>query len=100
MTESGRILLGWGITQLADRISSFEERDWQQYNLGDLLTDALAACWKHKQNEVEKQSDLRKAFLQILTELCARQVPKALHLRNKVAEALGSQAQSSAPSRL
>jgi hypothetical protein len=75
--------------------SWFEDRDWHQNGIGGIFTDALAACRRHNENEVEQQPDLRKAFLQILTELCARQVPEALHLRNKVSEALGSQSQSS-----
>jgi len=94
-TESGGVLLEMGIKQLAEVVRSFEDRDWHQNGIGGIFTDALAACWKHKQNEIERQADLRKAFLQILTELCARQVPEALHLRNKVSEALGSQTQSS-----
>ena len=77
-----------GIKELAKVVGSFEDRDWHQQGLGGILTDALAACWKLKQNEIEQQPELRKAFLQILTELCARQVPEALHVRNKVSETL------------
>ena len=94
-TESGALLLVMGIKELAKVVGSFEDRDWHQQGLGGIFTDALAACWKHKQNEIEQQPELQKAFLKILTELCARQVPEALHLRNKVSEALGSQGQSS-----
>jgi hypothetical protein len=97
-TESGDVLLVMGIKALAKVVGSFEDRDWHQQGLGGIFTDALAACWKHKQNEIEQQPELRKAFLQILTELCARQIPEALHLRNKVSEALGSQEQSSTAS--
>ncbi|MFI5096986.1 MAG: hypothetical protein ACHQT6_03335 [Candidatus Acidiferrales bacterium] len=87
-TESGEVLLAMGIKELANVVGSFEDRDWHQQGLGGILTDALAACWKLKQNEIEQQPELRKAFVQILTELCARQVPEALHLRNKVSETL------------
>ena len=93
-TESGDVLLVMGIKELAKIVGSFEDRDWHQRGLGGIFTDALAACWKHKQGEIEQQPELRKAFLQILTELCARQIPEALHLRNKVSEALSSQIQS------
>jgi len=89
-TESGDVLLVMGINELAKSVSSFEGRDWHQEGLGGIFADALAACWKRKRNELEQQPELRKAFLQILTELCARQIPEALHLRNRVAEALGS----------
>ena len=92
-TESGGVLLAMGIKELAKVVGSFEDRDWHQQGLGGIFTDALAACWKQMQNEIEQQPELRKAFLQILTELCARQIPEALHLRNKVSEALGNQAQ-------
>ncbi|MGB6875533.1 MAG: hypothetical protein WBD87_05815 [Candidatus Acidiferrales bacterium] len=93
-TESGNVLLVMGIKELAKVVGSFEDRDWHQQGLGGIFTDALAACWRRKQNEIEQQPELRKSFLQILTELCARQIPEALHLRNKVSEALGNQAQS------
>lgn len=90
-TDSGRVLLGQGIRQLADALSSFaSDRDWHHYSLGPLLADALAACWKHSQHEVELQPDLQKAFLGLLTTLCARQVPEALHLRSKVSERLAA----------
>jgi hypothetical protein len=94
-TESGDVLLDMGIKALAKVVGSFEDRDWHQQGLGGIFTDAIAVCWKHKQSEIEQQPELRKAFLQILTELCARQIPEALHLRNKVSEALGNQIQSS-----
>ncbi|HUZ95810.1 MAG TPA: hypothetical protein VMU57_12955 [Edaphobacter sp.] len=89
-TESGRVLLAQGIKQLAGFVGLFEDRDWHHHGLGVLLTEALAACWKYLRNEVELQPDLRKAFLSILTDLCARQVPEALHLRNKVSEVLST----------
>ncbi len=91
--ESGQLLLASGITHLADQVTFFRDRDWHDYGLGPLLTDALAACWKFLRNEVEGQPVLRQAFLRILTELCARQFPEALHLRNKVSETLSVQAQ-------
>jgi hypothetical protein len=87
-TESGRILLPWGLTQLADRVSSFEQREWQQHHLGDFLTEVLDACWKFHRNDIENQALLREAFLRILTDLCAKQVPSALQLRSKVSEIL------------
>jgi hypothetical protein len=88
VTESGRILLPWGLTQLADRLSSFEQREFQQHHLGDFLTDVLDASWKHLRNNIENQPPLRAAFLRILTDLCAKQVPGALQLRSKVSEIL------------
>jgi hypothetical protein len=87
-TESGRILLAWGLTQLADRIPSFEEREWQQHHLGDFLADVLTTCWKFLRNDIENQPALRDAFLRILTDLCAKQIPGALQLRNKASEIL------------
>jgi hypothetical protein len=89
-TESGRVILAQGIKQLASFVGSFEERDWHHHGLGVLLTEALAACWKYLRTEVGLQPDLRKAFLSILTDLCARQIPEALHLRTKVSQVLGT----------
>ena len=88
VTESGRSLLPWGLTQLADRVGSFERREWQQHQLGDFLTDVLAASWNFLRNDVENVPVLHAAFLQILTDLCAKQVPGALQLRSKVSEIL------------
>lgn len=87
-TESGRALLRQGIRQLAQVVGSFDARDWNERELGDLFSAALAAAWKEFRHEVETDPDLRWAFLTILTELCARQVPEALHLRNRVSAAL------------
>jgi hypothetical protein len=47
-------------------------------------------CWKHNQKDVEKDVTLREAFLGLLTVLCARQIPEALHLRPKVSQILGA----------
>jgi hypothetical protein len=93
-TESGQLLLIPGLTHLAAHVDSFRDRDWHNYGLGALLTDALAACWKLLRNNVETQPPLRQAFLRILTELCARQVPEALHLRNRVSQSLSAQPQT------
>jgi hypothetical protein len=90
LTESGCALLPWGIEQLADQLSSFEEGDWQRYYLGDHLTDVLAVCWKSRRSEIESQPSRQVAFLQILTELCARQIPGALQLRTRVSEILAA----------
>ena len=53
-----------------------------------LLTETLSVAWTQLRKEIESVADLREAFLKILTALCARQVPEALNLRNKVTEAL------------
>ena len=96
-TESGQVLLPMGTTQLAGVVTCFEERDWHDHGLGGQFADALAACWKHKQHEVESQPGLRKAFLCVLTELCARQVPEAMHFRNKFSDTFGPQEQRQSP---
>lgn len=87
-TESGQILLPLGIKELANAVGSFQDRDWHHHGLGALLTEVLSACWKQMRHDVESNLELRRAFLGILTELCARQIPEALHLRSRVAEAL------------
>lgn len=88
-TESGRVLLPLGVKRLAAVIDTLPDRDWYHHELGSLFTDVLSLCWKHLQGDVERDDDLRKAFLSILAVLCARQIPEALHLRAKVAEVLG-----------
>jgi hypothetical protein len=71
-------------------VDSLPDRDWHHHDLGALFTEVLSSCWKDLQKEVESDADLRKAFLSLLTVLCARQIPEALHLRTKVSEVLGS----------
>ena len=85
-TESGQVLLSLGIRRLAGVVGSYEDRDWHHNGLGVLFTEAIAACWKYSRHEVESQGELREAFLCILNELCARQIPEAVHFRNKVTQ--------------
>jgi hypothetical protein len=89
-TESGRVLLAQGIKQLAKTVSSLPDREWQHHDLGALFTEVLSLCWKHRQKDVQKDAELQAAFLNILTVLCARDIPEALHLRTKVSEILGT----------
>jgi len=89
-TESGQVLLPQGVKQLAGAVGSLPDSDWHRHDLGALFTEVLSLCWKHRQREVEKDASLREAFLRLLTVLCARQVPEALHLRTKVSEVLGA----------
>jgi len=88
-TDSGRVLLPQGVKQLGAVIDTLPDRDWHHHELGTLFTDVLSLCWKHLSSDVEKDADLREAFLSILAVLCARQIPEALHLRARVAEVLG-----------
>jgi hypothetical protein len=88
-TDSGEVLLAQGIRQLAAAMKSFDEDGWKRYDLGSLLTGTLSLAWTKLRKEIEVVADLREAFLEILTALCARQVPEALNLRNKVTDALG-----------
>jgi hypothetical protein len=90
LTESGRVLIPAGITRLATIVTTFEDRDWHQLDLGALFTQVLAICWAHFRKDVEAQQELRRAFLDVLTRLCATQVPEALHLRNRVSATLGA----------
>lgn len=87
-TEAGQVLLEQGVRQLAAVVDSLPDDDWHRHDLGAMLTEVLSLCWKYRQKEVENEGDLRQAFLQVLAVLCARQVPEALHLRNKVSELL------------
>jgi hypothetical protein len=88
--ESGQVLLAQGIRQLAPSIGTFRNDDWHRYSLGALFTEALAAAWKHLPSEIEKEPALRLAFVDILTELMARQIPEALHLRNRLTAVVGA----------
>jgi hypothetical protein len=88
ITESGTSLIPMGIKQFARVADSLEERAWQEHGLADMLAEVLSRAWKHFSKEIELQIELRSAFLQLLTILCARQVPEALHLRTRVAGVL------------
>jgi hypothetical protein len=89
-TESGQVLLPQGVKQLAKIVGSLPDREWQHHGLGGLFTEVLSLCWKHRQKDVQKDAELQAAFLNILTVLCARDIPEALHLRTKVSEILGT----------
>jgi hypothetical protein len=89
-TESGQVLLPQGIKKLAGTVGSLPDNDWHRHDLGALFTEVLSLCWKHRQKEVEKDGNLREAFLRLLTVLGARQIPEALHLRSKVSEVLSA----------
>jgi hypothetical protein len=89
-TGSGRVLLPQGLRQLAGVVASFPSDDWHRYDLGALLTKAIAACWQHLRREVESEPQLRSDFLAILTVLCAHQVPEALHLRSRVSTTISA----------
>jgi hypothetical protein len=89
-TESGQVLLPQGVKQLAGTVGSLPDNDWHRHDLGALFTEVLSLCWKHQQKGVEKDANLRESFLRLLTVLCARQIPEALHLRAKVSEILGT----------
>jgi schlafen family protein len=88
--EAGQVLLPQGIKQLAVTAGSLPDDDWHRHDLGALFTEVLSLCWKHRQKDVQKDASLREAFLRLLTVLCARQIPEALHLRAKVSEILGT----------
>ena len=87
-TKSGQVLVPQGVKQLAVVVESMPDRDWQHHDLGGLFTEVLSLCWKNRQKDIEKDTGLRDAFLRLLTALCARQIPEALNLRNKVSELL------------
>jgi hypothetical protein len=89
-TDSGRLLLPLGVRHLSGVVGSYADRDWHQHELGLLLASVVALCWAHLRHEVETQPDLRTAFLTVLTTLCARQIPEALHLRTRVSAILGT----------
>ena len=65
-TDSGRVLLPRGVKQLVAVIDTLPDGDWYHHELGSLFTDVLSLCWKHLRGDVEKDADLRKAFLSIL----------------------------------
>src|SRR5262249_1489886 len=89
-TDAGQILLPSGIKHLAKVIGSFRHVACTRHDLGALFAQALAACWSHWRTKVESDSDVRSAFLTIFTDLTARQVPEAVHLRTKVAAVVGT----------
>ena len=85
-TDSGQALLVQGVEQLGEVVISFPERDWERGSLATALTQALAATWKSIPDQVASRVSLKTAFLCILTELCARSVPEAIHLRDRVSQ--------------
>lgn len=87
-TDSGRVLLPQGVKQLNGIVSILPDRDWHSHDLGSLFAEALSLCWEHSQQDVERDTELRRAFLNFLAVLSARQIPEALHLRARVSKVL------------
>jgi hypothetical protein len=87
-TASGRALLAQGVKQLSAVVDSLREDDWHRHDLGALLAEVLLLFWNHEKKQVEKNATLREAFLYFLAALCTRQIPEALHLREKVSEVI------------
>ena len=79
-------MLPQGVKQLAAVAESVRDDDWHRHGLGGLFTEVLSLCWKTRQKQIEKENALRDAFLRLLAALCAREIPEALNLRNKVSE--------------
>ena len=92
-TASGRVLLAQGIKQLSAVVDSLQEDGWHRHDLGALLSAVLLLCWNHQQKQVESDSNLREAFLHLMAVLCTRQIPEALHMREKVSRVIGVAAQ-------
>jgi hypothetical protein len=89
-TDSGRVLLAQGIKQLSIVVDSLRDDDWHRHDLGALFSEVLLLCWTHERKQIEKDPSLREVFLKFLGVLCTRQVPEALHLREKVSEVIAA----------
>ncbi len=51
-----RVLLLQGVQQLSAAGESLPDRDWHPHDLGSLFTEVLSLCWKHQQQEIEKDA--------------------------------------------
>jgi hypothetical protein len=83
--DSGQVLLSMGIKKVADAVRSFSRYDWDERDLNFALVKGLTACWDYNRAEVIRGGDVAEAFHGLLNELCARLIPEALQLRNRVA---------------
>jgi len=85
-TNAGRSLLAMGIVKLAGAVPVFSTYDWKERDLEYCLVRALTACWDHIADQLSVDSPVSKAFHELLNTLCARGLPEALLLRDKVAQ--------------
>jgi hypothetical protein len=84
-TDSGRLLLSMGIKKIAEAVKNFSSYDLDERDLYYSLVKGLTACWDYNRAEVIRGGDVAEAFHGLLNELCARLIPEALQLRNRVA---------------
>jgi hypothetical protein len=84
-TDSGRLLLSMGIKKVAQAVKNFSSYDWDERDLYYSLAKGLTAYWDYNRAEVIRGGDVAEAFHGLLNELCARLIPEALQLRNRVA---------------
>jgi len=84
-TDSGHVLLSMGIKKIAEAVRNFSRYDWDERDLNFALVKGLIACWDHNRAEVVRGGDVAAEFHGLLNELCARLIPEALQLRNRVA---------------
>jgi hypothetical protein len=89
-TESGRALLPQGLIHLASCVEQYRVHELKRYELGELLSTALSVAWVDSYGAIRSQPKVQEAFLKILTNLCARPIPRALQLRSKIGNTLNS----------
>lgn len=83
-TESGSVLLPWGMRRLAAAIPAFSGYDWRRERLTEALSAAVRTFWKKFREQVRSDPELWKAFLVVLNALCARQDAVALAIHSEV----------------
>lgn len=76
---------------ICSAVEEYEDYDWRGFNEGDLeslITDALRTCWLQHRQTVQRNDDLRTAFIDLLTILTNRLCPSAMELRDEVLRSL------------
>ena len=78
---AGKLILP-GLTWLARSVPKIREYEWEQGRLSDELLALLCTCWSDHLSELESNSEVKGAFLDLLNSLIARGYPGALALRD------------------
>jgi energy-coupling factor transporter ATP-binding protein EcfA2 len=81
---AARKLILPGLTWLAEVAPGIREHEWERSRLSDELLTLLCTCWSNYLPELESDSEVKKAFLSLLSILVARGHPGALELQDTI----------------
>lgn len=86
---AGTCLRGDGVRWLNDAIHQYDVYHWRDHTLGENLAEALRVFWQQDAATVQREPDVKEAFLGLLGSLMQRQNAAAYQLRDEVIRSIG-----------